>query len=209
MRGLMLLLFSALPFTTFSQIAITAPDSVTDKPWSFETSLFYYSFPHEEDVFTPILYLDYNALHFELRYNYEDRKTASFFGGYRFETGGKVELGITPIVGFVTGNTKGVAPGLEIDIVFNKFDFYSESEWLFDLDDKENNFIYTWSEVAFSPNESIRTGISANRTKIYDTKREIQHGVFAQYSFNTVTAGMHYFNPFSDYFMIFTLSIAI
>ena len=192
----------------FAQEPVEAETAGADK-WSFETSIYYYSFPDLEDNLMPILYSDYRNFHFEVRYNYEDKKTFSFFGGYRFEGGEKTEWGITPILGAVTGNSEGIAPGLELDFAFNKIDFYSESEWFVDLSEKENNFIYTWSELGFLATEKIRCGISANRTKIYDTKREIQHGVFGEYSFNSLTAGVHYFNPISDYFFIFTLNYII
>ena len=96
-----------------------------------------------------------------------------------------------------------------LDITYRKFDFYSESELLIDFESFENNYIYTWSELAFSPNDVIRFGLSANRTRIYQNDKEIQHGLFAEYSFGSFTAGLHYFNPFGDnYFLIGKLSYA-
>ena len=96
-----------------------------------------------------------------------------------------------------------------LDITYGKFDFYSESELLIDFESFENNYIYTWSELAFSPNDVIRFGLSANRTRIYQNDKEIQHGLFAEYSFGSFTAGLHYFNPFGDnYFLIGKLSYA-
>ena len=116
-------------------------------------------------------------------------------------------IGATPVVGFVFGNTDGIAPGLLLDLTYGKFDFYSESEYVIDYARSENNFFYTWTELAVTPGENVRIGLSANRTRLFQTDLEIQRGVFAQYSYKKLTAGVHYFNPFtSDYFFIASLS---
>lgn len=206
----LLTFFSVLGFSQKIDMVSTSISSDTTAPdnWQFEGSGYYYIIPNESDEITLLGYADYKSVHLEVRYNYEDKNTASLFGGYRFETGSKLVFGATPIVGYVFGNTNGLAPGLLIDLSYGKFDFYSESEYVFDLNGSENNFYYTWSELAVSPTENFRTGISANRTRLYQTDLDFQRGIFAQYSLGKLTAGIHYFNPFSDdYFLITTISI--
>ncbi|MFI5218078.1 MAG: hypothetical protein ACHQNT_01230 [Bacteroidia bacterium] len=208
-----LILFGVLILFSVSGVAqqnniLSAPEESdsTKSDWQFEGVIYDYILPNETDYLSPVFYADYKSIHFEARYNYEDKNTASVFGGYRFETGSELIFGATPIAGFVFGNTDGVAPGLLIDITYKKFDFYSESEYVFDFSEKENNFFYTWSELAVSPFENFRTGFSASRTRLYQTDRDIQHGIFAQYSFGKLTGGLHYFNPFTDdYFLIATM----
>jgi len=73
----------------------------------------------------------------------------------------------TPMMGIAFGNTNGFVPRLELDAAYKIFDFYSESEYLIDFAGKENNFFYTWSELAVSPFYFLRTGISAQRTRLY------------------------------------------
>ena len=87
------------------------PDS-TSSSWSFSAAAYYYILPHEKNTTTLLGYADYKSLHFEARYNYEDRETGSVFGGYMFDGGGKLSWSLTPMVGFVFGNTDGFAPGL-------------------------------------------------------------------------------------------------
>jgi hypothetical protein len=153
-------------------------------------------------------YADHKALHLEARYNYEDVETGSVFGGWVFEAGNKLAVSLTPMIGIVFGNTNGIAPGLEASLAWKKFDFYSETEYVFDFDGKENNFLYTWTELAISPFRNFRTGISANRTRLFQSDLEVEKGIFIQYSFWKLTAGVHYFNPFSnDDFVIATLGI--
>jgi len=192
--------------TSADSIKVTA-DSNTS-PWAFAADGYYYILPSEENIITVLAYADYNAVHFEARYNYEGRNTGSIFTGYRFETGNKLKFGITPMLGYVFGDITGVIPAFKLDLAWNKFDFYSESEYVIDLAGKENNYFYSWSELAISPFENFRTGISANRTRLFETPKEIQRGIFAQYSVWKLTAGVHYFNPFtSDSFVIATLGI--
>ena len=70
----------------------------------------------------------------------------------------------------VVGNTNGVAPGLEAEVMYRKFDFYAESEYVFDLESKEGNFFYMYSELAIRPVKPLRTGLIAQRTKLFETK---------------------------------------
>lgn len=206
------LLSMQIAFATFAQQ--TAKDSLQTTvdtiptPWSFEAAVYHYILPGEKNTTTLLGYADHKALHLETRYNYEDLKTASVFGGYRFEAGRKLLLSITPMIGFVFGNTNGIAPGLEASLTWKKFDCYSESEYVFDFDGKENNFFYTWTELAVTLFRNFRTGISGNRTRLFQSDLDIQKGIFAEYSFWKLTAGVHYFNPFSDEeFVVATLGI--
>ncbi len=182
--------------------------TISESSWAVSAAAYYYILPEEQNTTTLFLYVDYNSIHMEARYNYEDQQTISLFGGYRFETGKKLVLGATPLLGIVLGNTNAIAPGLEIDITWKIFDFYSENEYVFDFEGKENNYFYSWSELAVTPFTNFRTGLAADRTRLFQSELELQLGVFAQYSFWKITAGMHYFNPFADeYFLIGTLAI--
>jgi len=185
----------------------TIADSMSPK-WAFEADVYYYILPSQKNTSTFLAYADRGAIHFEGRYNYEDLNTGSFFAGYRFETGSKFVIGATPMIGLVIGNIDGIAPGLRLDLSWKKFDFYSETEYVIDFSGNENNYLYTWSELAISPFNNFRTGISANRTRLYQSSLDLQRAAFAQYSFWKLTAGAHYFNPFTDdSFVIVTLGI--
>jgi len=197
-----------MPAQKASEDSLATAQDTASSSWSFEADAYYYILPGEKNTTTLLGYADHKSLHLEARYNYEDEKTASLFGGYMFETGRKLKLSVTPMIGFVIGNTDGIAPGLELSLTWKKLDFYSESEYVIDFDGQENNFFYTWTELAISPFRNFRTGISGNRTRLFQSELEIQKGIFAEYSFWKLTAGVHYFNPFSnDYFVIVTLGI--
>jgi hypothetical protein len=112
------------------------------------------------------------------------------------------------MVGIAFGNTDGIAPGLELEIMYKKFDFYMESEHLLDFSGKENNFFYMYSELAFRPIQPIRTGLITQRTRLYESDRELQRGIFGEYYFGRFRAGIFYFSPFaSDNFLIASFSV--
>lgn len=192
-------------------ISLSAQEADVDSvgsPWSFSTSAYYYIIPEEKNTATVIGYADYKRWHFEVRYNYEDRQTGSVFAGRRFEWGNKMVFGATPMVGFVLGNTDGIAPGIELDLAWKIFDYYSETEYVIDYTGKESNFIYVWGEIGVTPFKSFRTGFTYQRTKLYQSQFEMQRGLFAAYQFWKITTGFYFFDPFSNsQFMIASLSI--
>src|SRR6186997_1775431 len=195
----------------FVSIKLFAQETVTDsadKKWNFSAWAEYFVLPGEEDFFNPTFYVRSDKLHFEGRYNYEDRNTASFWGGWRFKFGKGVKFVVVPMIGGIVGNSNGIAPGLEMEIMYKKFDFYSESEHVFDFSSKENNFFYMYSELAFRPIKAIRTGMITQRTRLYETDRELQRGVFGEYYFGRFRVGAFYFNPFADdNFLIASFSV--
>jgi hypothetical protein len=209
-KSIAIFLFGALPFIATAQIGqIKPPVDTSASPLSVSASGYYYFFPgSENNTLTLIGYLDYKSLHLEPRYNYEEQNTGSVFAGWKFEAEGKVSFAATPMIGVVFGSLKGFAPGLELELSYKAFDLYSESEYVIDQAGSEFNFFYTWTELGYSPVESFRTGISAQRTRLYETGLDIQRGIFAEYSFWKLTAGVYYFNPFStDNFVIASFSI--
>jgi len=195
---------------------VSARPMVTDTPGanhdtashhlSFEAEAYYYILPGEKNTTTFMGYADYKGFHSELRYNYEDLQTVSVFGGYRFNAGRGFRAGFTPVLGFAVGNTDGIIPGFLLDLTWNIFDFHSESEYVVNFEGSEKNYFYTWSELGITPVKNIRTGISANRTRLIHSSLDLQRGVFAQFTIRKFTSGIHYFNPFSsDHYVIVTI----
>ncbi len=209
---MIIICLTGLPFVGIGQVGeIKKPADSAGSPFSVSATGYYYFFPgSENNTLTLIGSFDYKSFHLEPRYNYEVQNSGSVFAGWRFEAVGKLSFAATPMVGIVFGSLKGVAPGLEWELSYKAFDFYSESEYVIDQSGSQYNFFYTWTEFGFSPMESLRTGISVQRTRLYQTNLDIQRGIFAEYSFWKLTAGLHYFNLFStDYFFIASLNFLL
>ena len=161
-------LFVLLPFMGFSQ----KTDSTNNK-WVVNAVALFNFIPNYFFV-TPVVNIDKNELHLESRYNYEDLKTISFFGGYNFIGGNKFQYIITPILGVALGNTDGIAPGLKIDLNWKRFRFYSEMEYLININDNASSFYFNWSEISYAPKEWFWVGVTAQRTRIYANDLDIQ-----------------------------------
>lgn len=181
---------------------IYAQDTLTTSEWNYavETDL-YFTDPF---VFLPIFTANKGNLHLEARYNYEDLKTVSAWIGYNFTGGGEFEYFITPMVGAVAGRTNGIATGLEFTFSIIGFELYSESEYLFDVEAKENNFFYSWTDLSYSPLDWIWFGISGQLTGVYQTELEIERGVLLGVAYQNFEFTGYYYNAFTDddFFMI-------
>jgi len=200
-----LLLVSLVALKLFAQ---EKPIDTAGSQWIFSAWAEVFIIPDEKDIFNPTFYARHQSLHLEGRYNYEDRNTVSTWVGRKFEFGQPVEFVFVPMGGIIFGNTNGMAPGLEMEIVYRKFDFYSEMEYVFDFESTQNNLFYMYSELAIRPIDALRTGIIAQRTKLVETEHEIQRGLFAEYYFKRFRAGVFYFSPFSsDNFWIASVSV--
>ena len=154
-----------------------------DEPiWSFSASVYTYFVPDDRDYVVPTITADRDWLHLELRYNYEGLDTVSFWAGYNFSVGSEWTLEFTPMLGGVFGDTDGVAPGYKGSLGWRQFELYSEGEYLIDANDASSSYFYSWTELTFAPVDSFRFGLVAQRTKLYDSDREIQRGLLAGYS---------------------------
>ena len=140
---------------------------------------------------------DRGPLHLEARVNYESVGARSAFVGWTFSGGEEFTWELTPLAGGAWGSTDAFVPGLEASLGWGRFDFYIEAEYV-RPSDKENRYLYAWSEVGFRPVEWLRAGLVAQRTRAYGGDRDIQRGPFAQLTWRRFTLGGFWFNPGSS-----------
>jgi hypothetical protein len=163
--------------------------------WSFALSAFVFDPPDEGPYFAPIIYADRGALHLEARYNYEDLETGSFWVGWSLEAGENVTVSAVPMFGVVLGNTNGLAPGVEMEIGWRRLALYAESEYVLDLEESSDSFLYTWSEATVSLADWLRAGLVVQRTRTYESGLDIQRGLLIELSRGKLSFGFHWFNP--------------
>ncbi len=181
-------------------------NSISSNDWDLGVDLNLYLIK-DNNLFMPVIRVDNDKLHLEGRYNYEDYQTLSFWGGYNFSGGKKVEYFLTPMLGTVFGNTMGVALGFEMTFDFKCFEFYSESEYLVDMLGEENNYFYTWSNLSYYPVDWLWVGVSGQRTKLYHSELEIQLGFQLGAAWRNWELNTFFFNPgYDDFFWVMTLS---
>ena len=166
-----------------------------EKAWSYYVSAYAYILPGDEDYLQPTFTVDHDWLHLEARYNYEAPETYSVWAGYNFSVGEKVTFEGTAMLGAAFGDTDGVAPGYKATLSWTKLTFYSEGEYLFDTNESSDSFFYAWSEITWAPVDWCRLGLVGQRTKVYETDRDIQRGLLLGFSFKRVDFTTYVFNP--------------
>ena len=166
--------------------------------WSGSASVAGYFVPEDSNYLQPTVSVDRGWLHLEARYNYEAQQTASFWAGVNFEAGERVTLALTPMFGIVTGDTDGVAPGLLVTLATWKLELYSEAEWMVDTAETSDIFFYNWSELTLQPVEWFRFGLVTQRTRAYQSDRDIQRGLLGGVMWRNASFTGHVFEPFSD-----------
>ncbi len=165
--------------------------------WSFSAAAYGYLLPDDEYV-QPAFTADRGRLHLEARYNYEGRETASAWVGLNLGGGETVAWELTPMVAAVFGRSDGVAPGYRGSLGWRRLELSSEGEYVFDAGGSENNFFFNWSELTVAPVEWLSLGVVTQRTRVYQTEREIQRGLVARVSWKKLDLAGYVFNPDDD-----------
>jgi hypothetical protein len=199
------LAITLIPAAVFAQTATPAED---EPAWEFSVSGYTYFVPEDGDFLQPTFTADRDWLHLEARYNYEALDTGSAWAGYNFGGGDTVTWELTPMLGIVFGTTDGIAPGYKGLLGWKKLEFYSEGEYVFDTGESSDSFFYNWSELTLAPVEWFRFGLVTQRTRVYETDREIQRGLLAGVSFKNLDLTGYVFNP-DDEKPTFVLAIAV
>jgi hypothetical protein len=163
--------------------------------WEFNASVFGYFPPEDTDYGQPTVMADRGALHLETRYNYEGIDTGSAWVGWNVGVGDELRLDATLMAGGVFGKTKGVAPGYELTITWGPFELYSEGEYVVDVEDSDNNFLYNWAQLAYSPLDWLSVGLVSQRTRAYQTGLDVQRGFLVGVQRENLSFTVYVFNP--------------
>ncbi len=185
----------------------TSPSSTAAAGWSYSVSGQYYSFRDQKDFLIGVATAEHGPLHLEARVNYEAINSGSVFAGWKFGGGMDLTWEVTPILGGVFGQKEGIAPGIEAAAAYGIADLYIESEYVRDLEVREDSFTYSWSELGFTVVDWLRFGLVAQRSMAYRSERVVDRGLFAQVIYRKVSLGGYIFNPDDgdNRFMVFSL----
>jgi hypothetical protein len=209
MRYLALIAFAVLLAgeNVLGQATTNAPESTAknalpalskeadEKAWSFSLSATTYIVPNYQEYVQPTFTADRGWLHLEARYNYENLETGSAWIGYNFSGGKKLEWEFTPMLGGVFGNTTGIAPGYKGSLSWWKLELYSEGEYVIDTGNSSESFFYNWSELTLAPVEWFRFGLVTQRTRVYETDRDVQRGFLLGFSYKKIDLTGYVLNP--------------
>jgi hypothetical protein len=168
-----------------------------DEPvaWEFSAAVMSYFVPDSREYVQPTFTADRGWLHLEARYNYEDLETGSVWGGYNLGGGDALAWAVTPMLGVVFGNTTGIAPGYKGSLGWWKIELYSEGQYVIDTGDSSDSFFYNWSELTVAPWDWVRFGMVTQRTRLYESDREIQRGLLLGFSYRMLTLTGYLLDP--------------
>jgi hypothetical protein len=155
-------------------------------------------------TFVPMLHFETkNNWYGELRYNYEDIKTISLFGGRTISGGKAITYTLTPMVGISAGQFTGVTSAFNIDAEWKNFYVSVESQYSKTLKKDQANFFFNWSELGYSISDHFFTGLAIQYTREQDAVYT-EPGFLAGFSFGNVSVPLYVFSPFrsSRYFVL-------
>ncbi|HWN81639.1 MAG TPA: hypothetical protein VNM87_06065 [Candidatus Udaeobacter sp.] len=187
---------------------LTLPRTAAGNDWSCALSAFYIDSAGQEPYPAATFFADRDALHLEVRYNYEDLETGSLFFGGTLSVGDEIALTVVPLFGFIAGNTIGVAPGAEVTLEWWRLTLYDESEYVLNGEERADNFFYAWVEATVSPTKWLRTGFVGQRTKVIETSLEFDRGLLVELAHRDASLGLHWFNPDRPDDRIFLLAVS-
>jgi hypothetical protein len=138
--------------------------------------------------------------HAEVRYNYEEKRTFSFYVGRVYEREeATFSYSIIPIFGGVVGRFKGGSGGLHIDMAYKNFYFLSQSQYTFSVKEETESFCFTWSELGYELSPWLHAGAAAQLTYYPQTGEKILHpGLVVGFSYKRWTLPLYVFNPLKN-----------
>jgi len=193
MRALRALAVTAV--TALGPASVALAQSTADHPWAYSISGTAYILPGDDDYFQPTFTADHDWLHLEARHNYEAFETGSAWAGYNFSVGETVTFEGSAMLGVVFGATDGIAPGYKASVGWTRLALYSEGEYVFDTNDSAGSFFYSWTQLTWELSDWASLGLVGQRTKVYETDRDIQRGFIVGFSSEHVEFTASIFNP--------------
>lgn len=131
----------------------------------------------------------------EARYNYEDMKTASLYGGKVFKQDGKISWSMIPMGGIVLGNFKGASAGINGKLETGRVFFNVQSQYTRSFSAGANDFYFSWSEAGFQATKKIFVGLSVQHTQLMNSKGGIESGCFTGMTLGNWALSIYSFNP--------------
>jgi len=157
---------------------------------------YYYMGVYKTFTLVPIAYYQTNKNWYaEGRYNYEALNTLSLYGGKNFEKKAAFSYSANPIAGVVLGRMNGGSVGINLELDYKNFYFNTQSQYTFSVQQHSNNFIYSWSDLAYKFSEKFSAGVSLQQTKLYQVNQTLEKGLLIKTGFKNWTFPLYVFRP--------------
>ena len=170
--------------------------------WVFEN----YTYPGQQGAgaIVPMVHVETkNNWYAELRYNYEDVQTLSFFGGKTFTSGNAFEYSLTPLAGFSTGNFTGISLGMNTGAAWKNFYLSSQTQYSIGTKREVADFFFSWSEVGYNLSPVFFSGLAMQYTR-QSGHTKFEPGFVAGVCIKDFSFPVYVFSPFHGdrYFVV-------
>ncbi|RYY25625.1 MAG: hypothetical protein EOP41_05095 [Sphingobacteriaceae bacterium] len=157
---------------------------------------YYYMGNYHTFSFVPVVYYQSaEKWYAEGRFNYEAQNTMALYGGKTFEKQAVVSYSVSPIVGVVLGEMNGGSAGINLNLDYRKFNFNTQSQYTFSIQQQSNNFIYSWSDLTYQLWDKMAAGISVQQTKLYQVNGAFERGILLKPTYKSWTFPLYIFKP--------------
>jgi hypothetical protein len=79
-------------------------------------------------------------------------------------------------------------------LIYKKLQLYSSGKYVFDIQKRNDNFFYTWSQLTCSPLKWLQVGLVSQRTRVYHTSLDVQRGALVGFTHEKLTFTTNVFN---------------
>ncbi|MBK9184480.1 MAG: hypothetical protein IPM83_15580 [Ignavibacteria bacterium] len=130
--------------------------------------------PDDGFFMIPVAMMENDRWYLELRYNYEDFKTASLWAGPVFSWEGAVGGYVTPMLGVVAATQWGWGVGVEAEASYGILNVSVENEFVVDVRSSDGTFFYnSWTELTGSITDNLRVGAVLQRTRYFHDVEDV------------------------------------
>lgn len=194
---LLALLSLLLPATVQDPaVNVAAPD--TTPKWTTSLSTFWIEPPDDSGYLSGILSADRGSLHLEAHWAYEDRDTLSVFAGKSFPIEGDLSGSFTPRIGIAGGDSDGIVPAMALGLGWKALHFSTDIEYLIGTSSDTDDFLYSWSELAWAVTNRFSVGLVGQRTNVFDQELSVDRGFLVGMSLGKAHLTAYWFNPDQD-----------
>ncbi|MEI2737932.1 MAG: hypothetical protein V9F01_04015 [Chitinophagaceae bacterium] len=158
----------------------------------------------QEYLWMPILhYQAKNGVYTEIRYNYEEVQTLSFYMGKVFSGGENFEFNLTPMLGISTGEFNGISLAINAETEWKNFYLSSQTQYSIATKENNDNFFFSWSELGYSIADKVFAGVAIQYTR-QSGVNNLEPGFVGGVEFKNITIPLYVFNPFGNerYFVL-------
>jgi hypothetical protein len=138
-----------------------------------------------------------NNWHAEIRYNYDEVNTISFYAGKTFSGGKDFAFSITPMAGFAAGDFTGYSLATNIDLEWKNFYASTQSQYSIGAGKEMGSFFFNWSELGYTISKNLFAGLAIQYT-LEKGENIKEPGLMAGLSFGNLSLPVYVFQPFGN-----------